>query len=1143
MFNPFKNFFKNKTVNTPSVKAEDVSAATPPPTYVSKRIKAIPYDDNNHRMAILFVPVVSDGEVVDYLPVAAADNGDGTASIKIDTELNVSGLSINNIKVGSSDSQASGNKFLKTENDGTVHVIVDTAPTSTPDVNIDKWGGTAQTGADLTPAIQKLLQFDVNLSTRASEATLGAVKVDLDSIAAALNVSLSTRASEATVALIKTNTDGIVTALTTLNAKDFATETTLQSVLAKLDVNLSTRASEATLLLIKAKTDNLDVALSTRATEATLSTVKTNLDDVKTKLDSLIGKDYATQTTLAQVKTDLDSILANVNVALSTRASEVTLASVKTDLDSILANFNVALSTRASEATLAAAKADLDTISSTLTTLTGTDFATQTTLAQVKTDLDTVVTRLDVALSTRASEATLSAVKTDLDTLVTRFDVALSTRASEATLSSLNSKDFATQTTLALVKTDLDSILAKLDVNLSTRATETTLGTRLSESDFDTKVGALTETAPATDTASSGLNGRLQRIAQRLSTLISLIPAALTGSGNFKVAVVETTVTQPVSATSLPLPTGAATEATLGTRLADSTFTGRINTQGQKAMSASTPVVIASDQSAVPVSAASLPLPTGAATETTQAAQTTQADFDSKTGSLTETAPASDTASSGLNGRLQRIAQRLSTLISLVPAALTGSGNFKVALTETTVTQPVSATSLPLPTGAATETTLGTRLSESDFDSKTGALTETAPASDTASSGLNGRLQRIAQRLTSLIALLPAALTGSGNFKVALVESTVTQPISAASLPLPTGAATETTLAGVKTDLEGSVSAGNSTTTPLGANGVFTGTFENVNNYAALVFIIFADQNSSATGLEFDWSSDGVNVDKSETVQYTAGTTGLGFNLTVRGKFFRVKFTNGAVAQTIFRAATIYHVNGSGIITRPLANAITDSNFSQTVKAVLSLKNSGTGNYDNIGLGQQTIALSIPVVLPSDQTAIPVSQDSSNKQTYSASITNLAMAATPTDVFTITGSATKTVKITRIYLTGTQTTGDTSDVLLIKRSTANTAGTSTTPTVVPYDSNNAAGTAVVRAYTANPTLGTAVGTLASYSMFIPAPQPANGNSPFITPDLFAVVRPSQPIVLRGTAQVLAINFNSVTVTGNAMNIIIEWTEE
>lgn len=47
-----------------------------------------------------------------------------------------------------------------------------------------------------------------------------------------------------------------------------------------------------------------------------------------------------------------------------------------------------------------------------------------------------------------------------------------------------------------------------------------------------------------------------------------------------------------------------------------------------------------------------------------------------------------------------------------------------------------------------------------------GSLTETAPATDTASSGLNGRLQRIAQRITSMIALLPVALGTSGGLKV-----------------------------------------------------------------------------------------------------------------------------------------------------------------------------------------------------------------------------------------------------------------------------------------------------------------------------------------------------------------------------------------
>lgn len=57
-----------------------------------------------------------------------------------------------------------------------------------------------------------------------------------------------------------------------------------------------------------------------------------------------------------------------------------------------------------------------------------------------------------------------------------------------------------------------------------------------------------------------------------------------------------------ITAASLPLPTGAATEATLDTLLADSTFTTRIPVQGQAAMAASVPVVIASDQSAIPVS-------------------------------------------------------------------------------------------------------------------------------------------------------------------------------------------------------------------------------------------------------------------------------------------------------------------------------------------------------------------------------------------------------------------------------------------------------------------------------------------------------------------------------------------------------------
>lgn len=61
--------------------------------------------------------------------------------------------------------------------------------------------------------------------------------------------------------------------------------------------------------------------------------------------------------------------------------------------------------------------------------------------------------------------------------------------------------------------------------------------------------------------------------------------------------------------------------------LLDATLTARMNTLGQKTMVNSTPVVIASDQSVIPMSVASLPLPAGAATEATLATRLAEATF------------------------------------------------------------------------------------------------------------------------------------------------------------------------------------------------------------------------------------------------------------------------------------------------------------------------------------------------------------------------------------------------------------------------------------------------------------------------------------------------------------------------------------
>lgn len=133
-------------------------------------------------------------------------------------------------------------------------------------------------------------------------------------------------------------------------------------------------------------------------------------------------------------------------------------------------------------------------------------------------------------------------------------------------------------------------------------------------------------------------------------------------------------VTQPISASTLPLPTGASTSAlqiTGNTTL--STISGQLPlTLGQTTMSGSLAVTIASNQSALSV------------TSTTAYAQgsTTTGELGSLImGASTSAAPTYTTATSN-------------------PLSLTTVGNLRVD--GSSVTQPVSAVSLPLPTGAAT---------------------------------------------------------------------------------------------------------------------------------------------------------------------------------------------------------------------------------------------------------------------------------------------------------------------------------------------------------------------------------------------------------------------------------------------------------
>ena len=81
----------------------------------------------------------------------------------------------------------------------------------------------------------------------------------------------------------------------------------------------------------------------------------------------------------------------------------------------------------------------------------------------------------------------------------------------------------------------------------------------------------------------------------------------------------------------------------------------------------------------------------------------------------------------------------------------------------------------PLTPGRAAATASRPVVLSNEDNATIGSITETAPASDTASSGLNGRLQRIAQRITSMIAVVGAKATAAAP---TYIEGDASNPLS-----------------------------------------------------------------------------------------------------------------------------------------------------------------------------------------------------------------------------------------------------------------------------------------------------------------------------------------------------------------------------
>lgn len=168
------------------------------------------------------------------------------------------------------------------------------------------------------------------------------------------------------------------------------------------------------------------------------------------------------------------------------------------------------------------------------------------------------------------------------------------------------------------------------------------------------------------------------------------------------------------------------------------------------------------------------------------------------------------------------------------------------------------------------------------------------------------------------------------------------------------------------------------------------------------------------------------------------------------------------------------------------------------------------------------------------------------KATYRASTTAVLVAAvtSPNPFFTIYGSATKTIRIQSIVISGlTLTAVAYLNIGLKKYSTAVTGGTSTALTQVPVDANNAAGSATnVNAYTAIPTAGTAIGDLTSRRVLGQATTAAAAGIPQVI-DFDFTTGDGQPVTLRGTAQGIGLYWITAPASTVSMLIRVEYTED
>lgn len=140
----------------------------------------------------------------------------------------------------------------------------------------------------------------------------------------------------------------------------------------------------------------------------------------------------------------------------------------------------------------------------------------------------------------------------------------------------------------------------------------------------------------------------------------------------------------------------------------------------------------------------------------------------------------------------------------------------------------------------------------------------------------------------------------------------------------------------------------NSSSTPLGANASFIGTYFDITNYASITILTRADQMSAVNGVKVEFSHDCSTVSRTLSTTLIASTDAFFFNIPREAKCFRIEYTNGAIAQTSFFIQVLGNTVDIGSTQVPIISPINDSTSTDISRSILTSKQEN-GTYANVG--------------------------------------------------------------------------------------------------------------------------------------------------------------------------------------------------